>query len=411
MIRPARSLRRKTSQVLVAVVALAVLSTGVAAAQPASELPGDIDFTSQAGPKKHQKRQGRPVKLGTSGGNVNDFVISPPFISCCSGTLGGLIEKNGEYFVLSNNHVLAQINQAQAGDPINQPGMLDNSCEAPSSDFIAELTGWKKLKITGKNKVDAAIAKVNEGDVATTGEILEIGIPGNTTVAPTVGMKVQKSGRTTGRTKGEITMVNAFGDVGFPEECSDEAELLILRFIKQIVVENTGKKEFSAGGDSGSLIFEDVKDCPRPVGLLFAGGNGFTVANKASTVLKNAKKMKPKGKATFVGCDQVAARSSLTIERGIPELDSRKMRVAERIQKRTQEQMLDLPGVHTMGIGRSSTDPSEPIFKVFVDGAHSGGRAAVPAEIDGVKVEIVETPQMRALSCPVPVTSAVASAN
>ena len=414
LIRPATSLTRKTGRLLLALFVISALSAGVVEAQPSGDLSFDFDATSQAGPKKHQKRQGRPIKMGTSGGNVNDFVIVPPFISCCSGTLGALVEKNGEYYILSNNHVLAQLNQAQVGDPINQPGMLDNACDAPSNDFIAELSGYKKIKVNGNNKVDAALAKINDGDVNIDGEILEIGPPGNSTVAPAVGMKVKKSGRTTGRTKGEITAINVAGNVGFPEECSDEAPVLFIRFIKQMVIESTGNKEFSAGGDSGSLIVEDVDDCPRPVGLLFAGGPGFTIANKASTVLKNMKKVKPKGKTTFVGCDAsdvAASRESLTIERGIPELDTKTIRIAERIQRRSEGDMLDLAGVHAMGIGRSNTDPSEAVFKVFLDTTRPNDRAAVPAEIDGVKVEVVETPQWKALSCPTPVTSAVASAN
>ena len=42
---------------------------------------------------------------------------------------------------------------------------------------------------------------------------------------------------------------------------------------------------FSAGGDSGSLIVEDVAANPRPVGLLFAGGSDDTFANPIQSVL------------------------------------------------------------------------------------------------------------------------------
>ena len=40
----------------------------------------------------------------------------------------------------------------------------------------------------------------------------------------------------------------------------------------------------SAGGDSGSLIWSWDKQ-RNPVGLLFAGGGGFTFANKIGRVL------------------------------------------------------------------------------------------------------------------------------
>jgi hypothetical protein len=398
----------------VALVAALALSAAVVSAQPAqnmSEVPdftSEIDFFAEAGPKKHQKRQGRPIKLGTSGGNVEDFTLDPPFISCCSGTLGALIEKNGEYYILSNNHVLAQINAASPGDPINQPGMLDNACQAPENDYVGELSGFKKLKINGRNKVDAAIASVNEGAVKLDGEILEIGVPGSKPLKPELGMRVQKSGRTTGRTRGEITAVNVAGFVGFPAECSEDAELLSIFFIKQFIVESINNKDFSAGGDSGSLIVEDKEECPRPVGLLFAGGDGETVANYASNVKKQAKKMKPRGTANFVGCEAAASDStSFTIERGIPELEGRDIRVAERIQDRYSQRMFDLPGVHAMGIGRSSTDPTKPVFKVYVDKGKSGAGVGIPAQLEGVGVEVVDTPQWKALSCPATVTPTI----
>ena len=42
-----------------------------------------------------------------------------------AGTLGCLVAKNGQTFILSNNHVLANSNEADPGDPILQPGPYD----------------------------------------------------------------------------------------------------------------------------------------------------------------------------------------------------------------------------------------------------------------------------------------------
>jgi hypothetical protein len=410
---PANRPELSLGQLLVAAVAMIalVLSADVAVAQPQRDFSEDQEFSALAGPKKHQKRLGRPIKLGTSGGNVTDFTVSPPFISCCSGTLGALIEKSGDYFVLSNNHVLAKLNVGQPGDPINQPGMLDNACRAPSGDFVATLTGYKKLKLNGNNRVDAAIAEINVGDVSLDGSILEIGVPGNTPVKPKLGMLVKKSGRTTGFTRGVITEVNQTGNVLFPADCSEDAEILQIRFIKQFIAQSVNNKDFSAGGDSGSMIYEDVDECPRPVGLLFAGGGADTVANSATTVIKQAKKMKPKGKASYVGCDPVATSSSITIQRGIPEIDERRMRVVERIQNRNQDRLLDLAGIHAIGIARSSSTPGAAILRVRVDNASPETLAQIPAQIDGVAVEVVESPQMRSLSCPAVALPSLASRN
>ena len=47
---------------------------------------------------------------------------------------------------------------------------------------------------------------------------------------------------------------------------------------------NNGSR-FLAGGDSGSLMVEDVATNPRAVGLLFAGSSTTAIANPISQVL------------------------------------------------------------------------------------------------------------------------------
>ena len=69
---------------VVPVLLLALLALP-ADARPPSEAIADSDLSSQSGPKKHQKRQKRPIKMGTSGGNTGDFTLDGPFIICCSG--------------------------------------------------------------------------------------------------------------------------------------------------------------------------------------------------------------------------------------------------------------------------------------------------------------------------------------
>ena len=53
--------------------------------------------------RTNQQAQSFPIKLGTSGGNVNDVSTK----LCCSGTLGALVSREGSQFILSNNHVLS----------------------------------------------------------------------------------------------------------------------------------------------------------------------------------------------------------------------------------------------------------------------------------------------------------------
>jgi hypothetical protein len=90
-------------------------------------------------------------------------------------------------------------------------------------------------------------------------------------------MGVKKSGRTTGLTTGTITAVNVTVDVTYSTQCGIGSQKA--RFVNQIAI---GPGGFSAGGDSGSLIVEDVATCPRAVGLLFAGSSTITIANPIS---------------------------------------------------------------------------------------------------------------------------------
>lgn len=65
---------------------------------------------------EHQIRRSRPIELAVSGSNVKDRSTS----SCCgTGTLDSLVSKGGEFFVLSNHHVLARANRGTIGDDIS----------------------------------------------------------------------------------------------------------------------------------------------------------------------------------------------------------------------------------------------------------------------------------------------------
>src|SRR5215510_821711 len=119
----------------------------------------------------------RNQHFGVSGGNVND--ASSRF--CCSGTLGSLITDGTNQYILSNNHVLARGDQANAGEDISQPGLIDNNCNIAT--VVADFTGAAAL---GSN-VDAAVAQLRAGQMDATGFIEDIGVPSSTIVNPSVG--------------------------------------------------------------------------------------------------------------------------------------------------------------------------------------------------------------------------------
>jgi hypothetical protein len=231
----------------------------------------------------HTAIQTPPIQLGTSGGWRYDLANG----YCCGGTLGSLVLRGGQQYILSNYHVLeadivngGNSRVAQAGDPVIQPGLIDVGCNANNAQNVATLSGIKSLP--GSN-VDAAIAQVISGMVRTDGAILEIGTISSATVGASLGQDVKKSGRTTGLSRSSVSGLNATVSVAYDNECAGGAAFT-KTFTGQIITNNRGSK-FLAGGDSGSLMVEDVTTNPRAVGLLFAGSSSLAVANPIGQVL------------------------------------------------------------------------------------------------------------------------------
>lgn len=238
-------------------------------------------------------KQTPPVKMGTSGGWRYDLANG----YCCSGTLGCLVQKGGTKYVLSNYHVLYSDTSpggngrvAQPGDPVIQPGMIDIGCNANNAQDIATLvSGGASLPDPGNpNAVDAGIAAVIPGMVDETGAILSVGTISAQTVGAFVGQDVKKMGRTTGLARGTVDGINGTFTIGYEDECAGDFDF-DQTFYGQIVIGNRRCK-FLDGGDSGSLMVEDVDTDPRAVGLLYAGSyicnkNSIAIANPIGDVL------------------------------------------------------------------------------------------------------------------------------
>jgi len=179
-----------------------------------------------------------------------------------------------KYYILSNNHVLADSNKAKLGSPILQPALYDGG--EVGQDQIATLTRFVPIDFTslGTNLVDAAIA---EGEFAQLKrEVHWLGqIDGWRPKAKvSVGTPVKKTGRTTHFTTGRITAINATLYISY--EGGKKA-----KFIDQIVT-----TPMSAGGDSGALITTTPAGgcCNVAVGLLFAESALASVANQIEHV-------------------------------------------------------------------------------------------------------------------------------
>jgi hypothetical protein len=227
--------------------------------------------------------------------------VSVGHIDITAGTFGCLVQRGGELFILSNNHVLADSNQGQVGDPILQPGRHDGGTPedrvATLADFVPLDFGGDKStcsvagavetalnavanvmgsshrlmayqQTAGQNYVDAALARPDHPAMVTP-EIFQIGRPMGARQAD-LGTAVKKSGRTTSYTEGRIIQVDVTSQVGYgPGQATFHGQLMAGRM--------------SAPGDSGSAVL-DLEN--YVVGLLFAGSDAATLINPIQSVLQ-----------------------------------------------------------------------------------------------------------------------------
>ncbi len=212
----------------------------------------------------------RPVPIGVSTGHSG----------VTAGTIGARVSDGARLLALSNNHVYANSNDAQPGDPLLQPGVADGGRNP--DHVVATLHDFERIAFCAGftcplNRMDAAVALTTSDDVGYATPDDGYGSPRSQTAAADLGMKVQKYGRTTGHTHGRVSGINAVIDVSYRGGTA--------RFEDQILISGNG---FSAGGDSGSLIVTEgvLLGDRRPVGLLFAGSATSTIANPIDVVLE-----------------------------------------------------------------------------------------------------------------------------
>lgn len=213
------------------------------------------------------------VRLRSPQGNSGRYRPAPGGVSLghyriTAGTLGCLVKdkKTGKIFILSNNHVLANSNNAKKGDPILQPGPYDGGRKP--KDIIGYLESWVEIGFDKEpNLIDSALARPRNVHLVKP-EIMMVGLPQGVAKAK-LGMSIQKSGRTTGYTTGKIKDTSATVKVNYDNKAA--------LFRNQILTTN-----MSQGGDSGSLVLDMEK---RAVGLLFAGSELVTILNPIAAVL------------------------------------------------------------------------------------------------------------------------------
>lgn len=219
-----------------------------------------------AGSLISQRGERRP---GIGGSSVGHYKITAGTIATCVKDALPTMGVTNRYYILSNNHVLANSNSAVAGDAILQPGPIDGG--TLPADIIARLARFVPINFTPgtNNLVDCAIA---EGDFELLNrEIYWIGYCNQMGIA-TINQPIQKSGRTTGHTTGRVTAINATVNVNY-------GSAGVAKFTNQIVT-----TAMSSPGDSGSLVLNMNN---QAIGLLFAGSSSVTIVNPIAPVMSS----------------------------------------------------------------------------------------------------------------------------
>jgi hypothetical protein len=229
-------------------------------------------------------------------------IMRPPLQGCsisnfnngATGTFGCLVTDNsdGTWCVLSSQHVMARDGQAVSGELIIQPAAQDGGIEALG---IALLKRWIAIG-QGTNDVDAAIAQLIDQDnisqavadslmgpispshpvvgmlvaddsqtcgrncflsrIDTTIDLLNVTMAAATAsspavIAPSVGMNIEKVGRTTGYTSSTVDAIGVQAKVNYGSISYTLSDLI-------------WTQAFSLQGDSGAVACQ--------------GGNGTTYA-------------------------------------------------------------------------------------------------------------------------------------
>lgn len=191
--------------------------------------------------------------------------VSVDAISGTAGTLGGWVwdTTDDTIVALSNHHVFGHV----AGDNTIQPGPFDGG--SSPADKIGDVKRGIVRTVTGPNTVDAGISDVDADDLYDL-TVAEIGPAVYALEVGALDMLVEKYGRTTEHTFGEITDVDLVTTVsGLPFTDCMNIDVV------------APSPDWSAGGDSGSLVFSqtpiaDGSPIKPVVGLHFAGPPGGT---------------------------------------------------------------------------------------------------------------------------------------
>jgi hypothetical protein len=337
-----------------------------------------------------RQRFARPIPMGVSVGNTPGGG---------TGTAGLLVHSAGaaaSKFILSNNHVLGAVGLTACPSTAGkgrtwtlQPGSVDIGYDPGNNPYyyVGVVADYWPLSKTGNNVIDAAVSATSPAVAGS--DILGIGQLNGVMRSAAIGEGVVKSGRTTGVTVGTVLDINCTTTVDYGN-CGGK-----YTFTGQMAIFGVSAGAFSSqpefkgnpfmrAGDSGSAVLDARTS--TPVGLLFAFDPLVSYANPISSVYSSLGVLPdiPGGGGPSPE-EELKAMDDLMQET----LDPRLARLEE-IQARHEDQLLSVEGVN--GVCISLDESGEDfVLHVHVTKRTPELEQAIPQEIEGVPVRLVET--------------------
>jgi hypothetical protein len=218
------------------------------------------------------RKKQRPIMGGIS---ASHHLVTDGTIACmCRSVAPG--DDASRVYALSNNHVFANLNRANAGDELYQPSPADGGT---ANELFARVHRFVPISLgeLSRNRVDAAIGEVVPG-IETDFGICSIGnIAG--TGEPQEEMAVCKHGRSTGYTEGFVFDESLDATV----RMDHNDPFVIASFQNQFRIDAPLDAIFAKNGDSGSLVLNKLTK--TAVGLVSAGAGGYALANRIQDVM------------------------------------------------------------------------------------------------------------------------------
>ncbi|MBC7852120.1 MAG: hypothetical protein IAF94_01685 [Pirellulaceae bacterium] len=228
-----------------------------------------------------------PVEMGNSGRTGPVAVAG----GCLSGR-GSLGFKACDFMTdqivyVTAAHLSTGTNQdcagtAGLGAPTQHPAPFDTLNQCDPYTLIGTIAKERPPICGTTNWIDAA--SVNSADSFTQFSIRDIGLPSPYPREVFPGDLVQKSGRTTGHTQGEVLCVAV--DIAVPGNAYCPCGLA--EMVDQIMIVPTAPGvDWVVSGDSGSAVLDYTEGAPAIVGLNFAGAkdnNGVWIYGLANPI-------------------------------------------------------------------------------------------------------------------------------